>query len=79
MIELPILDPAVVGELKRLIDNIKNDRDIYGSMDQIAGMVVECKLSDKKAYKPILQSVCALIREKGFPDTAAFAEKNWRL
>jgi hypothetical protein len=79
MIELPILDPAIVGELKQLIDNIKNDRDIYGSMDQIAEMVVECKLSDKKAYKPILQSVCTLIREKGFPQTAAFAEKNWRL
>jgi len=78
MIELPMLDPLVV-ELKRLIDNIKNDADIYGSMDQIAEMVVEYKLADKKAYKSLLQSACTLIREKGFPQTAAFAEKNWRL
>jgi len=78
MIELPMLDPLVV-ELKRLIDNIKNDADIYGSMDQIAEMVVEYKLADKKNYKPLLQSACTLIREKGFPQTAAFAEKNWRL
>ena len=48
-------------------------------MDQIAEMVVEYKLADKKAYKPLLQSVCTLIREKGFPQTAAFAEKDWRL
>jgi len=79
MIELPVLDPVMVGEHKRLIDNIKNDADIYGSMDQIAEMVVEYKLAEKKAYKPILQSVCTLIREKGFPQTAAFAEKDWRL
>ena len=78
MIVLPMLDPLVV-ELKRLIDNIKNDADIYGSMDQIAEMVVEHKLADKKAYKTLLQSACTLIREKGFPQTAAFAEKNWRL
>jgi hypothetical protein len=78
MIELPMLDPLVV-ELKRLIDNIKNDKDIYGSMDQIAEMVVEHKLAANKTYKPILQSVCTLIREKGFPQTAAFAEKDWRL
>jgi hypothetical protein len=78
MIELPMLDPLVV-ELKRLIDNIKNDQNIYGTMDQIAEMVVEHKLADKKAYKPLLQSVCTLIREKGFPQTAAFAEKDWRL
>jgi hypothetical protein len=78
MIELPVLDPLIV-ELKRLINNIKNDADIYGSMDQIAEMVVEYKLSDKEVYKPLLQSACTLIREKGFPQTAAFAEKNWRL
>jgi hypothetical protein len=78
MIELPMLDPLVV-ELKRLIDNIKNDKDIYGSMDQIAEMVVEHKLADNKTFKPLLQSVCTLIREKGFPQTAAFAEKDWRL
>jgi hypothetical protein len=78
MIELPMLDPLVV-ELKRLIDDIKNDKDIYGSMDQIAEMVVENKLAGKKAFRPLLQSVCTLIREKGFPQTAAFAEKDWRL
>ncbi len=78
MIELPMLDPMLI-ELKRLINNIKNDADIYGSMDQIAEMIVEYKLSDNKAYKPLLQSACTLIREKGFPQTAAFAEKNWRL
>ena len=78
MIELPMLDPWVV-ELKRLINNIKNDQNIYGTMDQIAEMVVEHKLSDKEAFRPLLQTVCALIREKGFPQTAAFAEKNWRI
>jgi len=75
MIELPMLDPVLVGELKRLIENIRNDANIYGSMDQIAEMVVEHKLADKKAYKSLLQSVCTL----GFPQTAAFAEKDWRL
>ena len=73
-----MLDPLIV-ELKRLINNIKNDQDIYGSMDQIAEMVVEHKLADKETFRPLLQSVCTLIREKGFPQTAAFAEKDWRL
>lgn len=79
MMELPILDPAVVDAIKQLRDNIKSDIDIYNSMDQITEMVVEYKLSEKKAYKPLLQSICNLIREKGFPQTAAFAEKDWRL
>jgi hypothetical protein len=77
--DLPVLDPVVSGEIKRLRDNIKNDIDIYNSMDQITELVVEHKLVGKKAYQQLLKSVCDLIREKGFPQTAAFAEKDWRL
>lgn len=77
--ELPTLDTNVVDAIKKLRDNIKNDFDQHHSADQIQDMVVEHKLAGKKAYKPLLQSVCNLLREKGYPGTADVLAKDWRL
>jgi hypothetical protein len=77
--ELPTLDANIVDAIKKLRDNIKNDFDQYHSIDQIQYMVVEHKLAGNKAYKPLLQSVCNLLRDKGYPQTADTLAKDWRL
>jgi hypothetical protein len=79
MSELPTLDMAVVGDVKRLMDNIKDDVDQYNSMEQIADLVDEHKLTENKAYKTLLQSVCALLREKGYPQTADLFLEHWHI
>jgi len=48
-------------------------------MEQIAELVYEHKLVEKKAYKTLLQFVCDLLREKGYPQTADSFVKHWRL
>ncbi len=79
MTELPTLDMAVVGTIKKLIENIRNDIDAHDSADQITDMVDDCKLVGKEAYKPLLRSFCDLLREKGYPQTADFLVKQWHL
>jgi hypothetical protein len=79
MSELPTMDMAVVEAIKELKQNIKNDVDAGNRMDDIANLVFEHKLTEKEAYKPLLQSVCDLLREKGYPQTADFFAKHWRL
>jgi hypothetical protein len=76
---LPVLDTSVVDALKKLRDNVKNDIDLYASMDRIQELVVERRLVVNAAYKPLLKSVCDLLREKGYPQTAKALEKDWRL
>ena len=79
MNELPILDATVVGAIKKLLDDIRNDIDPHYSADQITNLVEEHKLNDKKAYSPLLKSFTELLREKGFPQTADFLVKQWHL
>jgi hypothetical protein len=79
MTELPILDASVVGAIKKLLDNIKNDIDPHNSADQITDLVEEHKLNEKKAYRPLLKSFSDLLREKGYPQTADFLVKQWHL
>lgn len=79
MTELPMMDMAVVGAIKRLMDNIKNDIDAHNSVDQITDLVDDNKLVGKESYKPLLKSFCDLLREKGYPQTADFIVKQWRL
>jgi hypothetical protein len=79
MTELPILDPAIVGAIKSLLDNIKNDIDPHNSADQITNLVEEHKLETKTAYRPLLRSFSELLREKGYPQTADFISKQWHL
>jgi DNA-binding protein Fis len=76
---LPVLDTSIIDALKKLRDNVKNDIDQYHSMDQIQELVVEHRLVVNAAYKPLLKSVCDLLREKGYPETAKALEKDWRL
>ena len=61
------------------MDNIVNDIDRYNSTDQIVDLADEHKLAEKKAYIPLLQSVCNLLREKGYPQTAKLFMTHWRL
>jgi hypothetical protein len=79
MTELPVMNIGVVNSIKKLMDNIKNDIDPGNSMDDIADMVHDNKLIGKNTYRPLLQSVCDLLREKGYPATADFFTKHWRL
>ncbi len=79
MTGLPILDMSLVNVIKQLMENIKNDIDPHKSMDGIADLVEDNKLSMKDEYKPLLRSVCDVLREKGFPSTADFLIKQWRL
>jgi hypothetical protein len=79
MAELPTMDMAVVGAIKRLLENIKNDIDMHDSVDQITDLVDDHKLVGKSSYKPLLRSLCDLLREKGYPQTADFLIKQWKL
>ena len=79
MAELQVLDITVVNSIKKLMDNIRNDIDPGRSMDDIADLVYDNKLIKKTSYKPLLQSVCDLLREKGYPTTADFFANHWHL
>ena len=79
MTEFQILDTTVVSAVKNLRDNIKNDIDQFNSMEQIAELVYDHKLIGENAYKKLLQSVCDLLRGKGYAQTADFFLKHWRL
>jgi len=79
MTEIPMLDMTVVEAIKKLMGNIKNDVDQYDSMDDIADMVFDHKLAEKKAYKSLLQSVCDLLLKKGYAQTSDFFVKHWHL
>ncbi len=79
MSDLPIMDLTMVNEIKRLVDNIRNDVDAHGSADQIADLVEDHKLDKNETYKPLLRSFCDVLREKGYPQTADFLMKQWHL
>ncbi|MFZ5908178.1 MAG: hypothetical protein ACOYVJ_12385 [Nitrospirota bacterium] len=79
MSDLPVMDFTIVNAIKRLMENIKNDRNAGNSMDDIADMVYDHKLYKKKSYKPLLQSICDLLREKGYPATSDLFLKIWHL
>ena len=76
---LPVLDMSLVNIIKQMKDNVKNDIDPHKSMDKIADLVEDNKLFNKGGYKPLLRSVCDVLREKGYPSTAEFLTKQWRL
>lgn len=79
MTELPTMDMALVEAIKKLMENIRNNTDPGNSMDDIANLVWENELTEKEAYKPLLHSVCDLLRDKGYPQTADFFAKHWHL
>lgn len=79
MTDLPVMDLTVVNAIKKLMDNIRNDMDPGNSMDDLADMVYDHKLDKKKSYRPLLQSVCDLLREKGYPVTSDLFTKLWHL
>jgi hypothetical protein len=79
MTELQIIDLTLVTSIKGLMDNIKNGMDRYNSMEQIADLVDDNKLAEKKAYKNLLQSICDLLREKGYHQTAILFTMHWHL
>ena len=72
MTELPTMNMAVVEAIKKFMENIRNDVDAGNSMDDIANLVWEHRLAEKKAYNPLLHSICDLLRERGYPQTAVF-------
>ena len=79
MAGLPVLDMTVVNEIKKLMDKIRDKIDPGSSMDDIADLVYDHKLAKMEAYKPLLNSICDLLREQGYPSTADFFFKHWKL
>jgi hypothetical protein len=79
MTSFPVLNTALVNSIKHYMDNIKNDVDPHKSMDDIADLVDDNRLLGKDEYKPLLRSVCDLLRQKGYPSTADFLTKQWQL
>ncbi|MCG2722014.1 MAG: hypothetical protein L6290_08380 [Thermodesulfovibrionales bacterium] len=77
--ELPVLDLTVVNAIKKLMENIENDINPGNSMDDIADLVHDQKLSRRVIYIPLLRSICDLLRKKGYPATANLFIKHWRL
>lgn len=79
MTQLPVMDLTLVDAIKKLMDNIRNDINAGSSMDDLADMVYDHKLEKKPAYRPLLQSICDLLREKGYPVTSDMFIKLWHL
>jgi hypothetical protein len=79
MTELPIMDLTIVNAIKQLMDNIKNDIDPGNSMDDIADFVHNHNLANQDVYKPLLQSICDLLREKKYLVTSDFFLNRWGL
>lgn len=66
-------------EMGKLIENIKNNIDLYESSDKFVNIVEKNHLEQKEAFKPLLRSFCSALREKGYPVVSdSFAEK-WRV
>jgi hypothetical protein len=79
MTELPVIDPVLLATIKNLMNNIKNNVDQYNSMEHIADLVDDNKLAENKAYKPLLQSICTLLQEKGYMQTAKLFLEHWSI
>jgi|MudIll2142460700_1097286.scaffolds.fasta_scaffold93303_3 hypothetical protein len=66
-------------ELKKLIENIQNNLDLYESAEKFVKVVEMNKLDQKEEFTPLLLSFCAALREKGYPVVSdTFAEK-WHI
>ena len=66
-------------EMKKLIENIKNNLDFYESAEKFVKVVEKNKLEQREDLIPLLRSFCDVLREKGYPVMSEnFAEK-WRI
>jgi len=66
-------------EIKKLIENIKSDLNLYESAEKFVEVVDKNKLDQKENYHALLKSFCDLLREKGYPIMSRnFAEK-WHI
>ena len=79
MTQLPVMDLTLVDAIKKLMDNIRNDINAGSSMDDLADMVYDYKLEKTPTYRPLLQSICDLLKEKGYPATSDMFIKLWHL
>jgi hypothetical protein len=66
-------------EMKKFIENIKNNLNLHESAEKFVAVVDKNKLDQKEDYKPLLISFCEALRETGYPTMSeAFAEK-WHI
>jgi hypothetical protein len=66
-------------EMKKLIENIKNNLNLHESAEKFVAVVDKNKLDQKEDHKPLLISFCDALREAGYPVMSeSFAEK-WRI
>jgi hypothetical protein len=66
-------------ELRKLIDNINKNLDIYENAEKFVKVVDKNKLDQQEVFRPLLLSFCDALREKGYPVVSdTFAEK-WHI
>jgi hypothetical protein len=66
-------------EMKKLIENIKNNLDFYGSAENFVKVVEKNKLDQREDFIPLLLSFCDELREKGYPVMSETFAKKWHL
>jgi hypothetical protein len=80
MPELPENELASkVEEIKKIIEDIKNDSNLYEDTDKLVNLVNLYNLDQMDDCKPLLKSFCDLLQEKGYPDTSEILSEKWHL
>ena len=68
-----------VEEIKKIIEDIKNDLNLYEDTDKLVNLVNLYNLYQLDDCKPLLKSFCELLKEKGYPDTSEGLSEKWHL
>jgi hypothetical protein len=80
MSDLPENESAShVEEIKKIIEDIKNDSNLYEDTDKLVNLVNLYHLDQRDDCKPLLKSFCGLLKEKGYPDTSEILLEKWHL
>ena len=80
MSELPENELASkVDEIKKIVEDIKNDSNLYEDTDKLVNFVNLYNLDQQEACKPLLKSFCELLKDKGYPDTSEILSEKWNL
>ena len=66
-------------EMKKLIENIRNNLHLHESAEKFVEVVEKNKLDQREDFTPLLLSFCDALRERGYPVMSeTFAEK-WHI
>jgi len=68
-----------VEEMKKLIENIKNNLHLHESAEKFVEVVDKNTLDQKEDFKPLLTSFCDALREKGYPVMSETFADKWHI